>query len=108
MQEKTPRGTFFFVERYAVYCAAHVYRCALWRKLSALLFIVLRTFIAVRCGGSLSLRCGVFSYLLAPKFAYINIFLYLCTAFLNDLQKPSNLQTFKRRKATFSHKLVRD
>ena len=50
----------------------------------------------------------VFLHFLANLLAYINIFLYLCSTFLNDLQKPSNLQTFKRRKATFSPKLVRD
>ena len=50
----------------------------------------------------------VFLHFLVNLLAYINIFLYLCTAFLNNLQKPSNLQTFKRRKATFPPKIVRD
>ena len=50
----------------------------------------------------------VFLHFLANLLAYINIFLYLCTAFQNNRQKSSNFLTFKRRKATFPKNLVRD
>ena len=50
----------------------------------------------------------VFLHFLANLLAYINIFLYLCTAFQNNRQKSSNFLTFKRRIATFPKNLVRD
>ena len=65
-------------------------------------------FVFERLYRSLSTLSEAVFLLFSKKFAYINIFLYLCSTFLNNRQKPSNLQTFKRRKATFSHKLVRD
>jgi len=54
------------------------------------------------------LHTQVFLHFFANLFAYINIFLYLCSTFLNNRQKSSNFLTFKRRIAIFSPKLVRD
>ena len=65
-------------------------------------------FVFERLYRSLSTLSEAVFLLFSKKFAYINIFLYLCSTFLNNRQKSSNFLTFKRRIATFPKNLVRD